>query len=203
MLRAPGATPATTAQPLPRSTQHRFFNVMSLNAKPPTRQQVIAALSQIIGLPLTAVRRAADMRTFQFGTLRAVDRGSVGEFALHVQCPWRIEGPDGIVAGRLDLWEPVEDNAPFDENWDYEKWPNLQDARLERWPAANEGSLVVKSVDADEFGGAALCFGQGFVLRMFPAGTRSEDWRLFRPKTDAPHFVVSGGAVELDGGGVT
>jgi hypothetical protein len=68
----------------------------------PTRQQVIVALSQIIGLPLTAARRAADMRTFQFGTLRPVDRGSVGDFALHVQCPWRIEGPDGIVTGRSD-----------------------------------------------------------------------------------------------------
>src|SRR5437588_12996674 len=120
----------------------------------PTRQQVIAALSQIIGLPLTAARRAADMRTFQFGTLRPLDRGSVGDFALHVQCPWRIEGQGGIVTGRLDLWEPVDDNAPFDENWDYEKSPNLQDARLERWLERNESSLVVHSVDADEFGGA-------------------------------------------------
>jgi hypothetical protein len=84
----------------------------------PTRQQVITALSQLIGLPLTAARRAADMRTFQFGKLRAVDRGSVGDFALHVQCPWRIEGPGGIVTGRLDLWEPVEENAPFDDDWD-------------------------------------------------------------------------------------
>jgi hypothetical protein len=117
-----------------------------------TRQQVIAALSQIVGLPLTAARRAADMRTFQFGILRPVDRGSVGDFALHVQCPWRIDGPDGIVTGRLDLWEPVEDNAPFDENWDYEKSPNLQDARLERWLTENGGFVVVKGVDADEFG---------------------------------------------------
>lgn len=103
---------------------------MSLDANQrATRQQVIAALSQIIGLPLTEAGRAADMRTFEFGTLRPGDRGgSVGDFALHVQCPWRIERPDGIVTGRLDLREPVTDNVPFDENWDYEKWPNLQDA---------------------------------------------------------------------------
>jgi hypothetical protein len=165
----------------------------------PTRHQLIAALSQIIGLPLTAARRAADMRTFQFGDLRPVDRGSVGDFALHVQCPWRIEGPHGIVTGRLDLWEPVEDNAPFDANWDYEKSPNLQDARLERWLANNRVSLVIKTVEADEFGGAAISFDQGFVLRLFPAGTRGEDWRLFRPKTDAAHLVVLGGAVEPEG----
>jgi hypothetical protein len=163
------------------------------------RQQVISALSQIVGLPLSAMRRAADMRTFQFGTLRPVDRGSVGEFALHVQSPWRIEGPDGIVTGRLDLWEPVEDDAPFDENWNYEKSPNLQDARLEQWLAENEGALVVKSVDADEFGGTVISFSQGFVLRIFPAGTRGEDWRLFRPRTGAPHLVISGGEVEREG----
>jgi hypothetical protein len=161
-----------------------------------TRQQVVAALSQIIGLPLTAVRRAADMRTFQFGTLRPVDRGSVGNFALHVQCAWRIEGSDGIVTGRSDLWEPAQDNAPFDETWDYEKSPNLQDAQVERWLADNQESLVVDNVAADELGGAVISLGKGFVLRLFPAGTRGEDWRLFQPKSDAPHLVVSGGAVE-------
>lgn len=166
----------------------------------PTRQQAIAGLSLLIGLPLTGMGRAADMRTFQFGTLRPVHRGSVGEFSLHVQCPWRIESEDGIVTGRLDLWEPVEENAPFDENWDYEKSPNLQDSRLKRWLGCYESSLIVKSVDADEFGGAAINFGQGFVLRLFPAGTRGEDWRLFRPKTGSPHLVISGGVIEPEGG---
>jgi hypothetical protein len=168
------------------------------DAKSLTRQQVLTSLSQIIGLPLTAARRAADMRTFQFGALRAVERGSVGDFALHVQCPWRIEGPDGIVTGRMDLWEPVEEGAPLEEDWDYEKSPNLQDARLERWLAEHEGALVVTSVDADEFGGASISLGQDFVLRIFPAGTRGEDWRLFRPRSGLQHLVISGGAVESD-----
>lgn len=138
------------------------------------------------------------MRTFQFGALRPVDRGSVGDFALHVQCPWRIEGPEGIVTGRLDLWEPVEDNAPFDTNWDYENSPNLQDSRVQRWLTHHEASLIVNAVDADDFGGAAINLGRGFVLRLFPAGTRGEDWRLFRPKTSAPHLVICGGAVEAE-----
>ena len=76
--------------------------------------------------------------------------------------------------------------------------PTLQDARLKAWLAQNKLSLVVKTVDADEFGGASVSFDHGFLLRLFPAGTRGEDWRLFRPKTDAAHFVVSGGAPELD-----
>ena len=110
----------------------------------------------------------------------------------------RIEGPQGIVTGRSDLWEPVEADAPFDENWDYEKSPNLQDVRLERWLARDSLMPVVESVDADEFGGAAIRFGEGFVLRLFPAGTRGEDWRLLPPNTGDPHLVIRGGAVEPD-----
>lgn len=179
---------------------------MSLNVnQPATRQQVIAALSLLVGLPLTAARRAADMRTFHFGTLRPVDHGSVGDFALHIQCPWRIEGPYGIVTGRLDLWEPLDDDALVDEKWHYDKLPNLQDARLEQWLAMNKAPLVVKGVDADDYGGAIIRLDHGFVLHLFPAGIRGEDWRLFRPKIDAPHLVISGGTVESDGeaGGVT
>ncbi len=161
-----------------------------------TRQQVLAALSRIIGLPLTAARRAADMRMFHFGELRPVDRGSVADFALHVQCPWRIEGADGIVTGRSDFWEPMVDGPPFDHALDYEKSPNLQDVRLDSWFADNKQSLVVKRIDADEFGGASLRLDGGFVLRLFPAGTRGEDWRLLGPMTGASHFVVSGGVVE-------
>jgi hypothetical protein len=54
----------------------------------------------------------------------------------------------------------------------------------------------VNSVDADECGGASIHFIRGFVLRLFPAGTRGEDWRLFRPNTDSPHLVISGGKIE-------
>ena len=118
-----------------------------------TRERTNEALSQIVGLPLTAARRAADMRTLQFGSLRPGGGGSVGDFALHIQCPWRIDGPDGIVTGRLDLWRPVEDDAKIDyETWDYDESPNLQDFRLDRLLARDGLTLIVESVDTDEFG---------------------------------------------------
>jgi len=53
-------------------------------------------------------------------------------------------------------------------------------------------------VDADEFGAVVIAFSQDFVLRLFPAGTRGEDWRLFRPKSGEAHLVITGGAVDLD-----
>ena len=161
-----------------------------------TRQQVISALSQLVGLPLAVARRAADMRVFHFGAMRAVERGSVGEFALHIHCPWRVEGPDGIVTGRSDLWEPAEESDP-DRSWDYEKSPNLQDVRIDAWLSGGASPVVV-AVDADDFGGAAILFDHGSMIRLFPAGTRGEDWRLFAPGTDAEHFVLTGGKVEIE-----
>ncbi len=162
-----------------------------------TRAHVLSRLEQLVGLSLSATLRAADMRVLKFGALRPVDGGEMGDFGLHFQCPWRIEGPDGIVTGRSDLWEPIERGPDFDwDTWRYDKSPNVQDSEMEQWMSQQGRGLVVASTDADEYGGAAIHFGDGFTLRLFPAGTRGEDWRLLSYK-DAPHFVVAGGKVEL------
>jgi len=58
-------------------------------------------LSLLIGLPLSIARRAADMLVLHFGTIREVEsgikvgkrageKGTVGDFSLHIQCPWRV-----------------------------------------------------------------------------------------------------------------
>ena len=79
-------------------------------------------LGALVGLPLAAARRAADMRNFQFGVMRTVKGGSVGDFALHIQCPWQIEGPDGIVTGRADLWDPALALEPDSPDFDWDAW---------------------------------------------------------------------------------
>jgi hypothetical protein len=64
--------------------------------------EIRRSLTQLIGLKLAVARRAADMRVLHFGTIRPAlksdlpsrknkPRGSIGDFALHIQCPWRIE----------------------------------------------------------------------------------------------------------------
>jgi hypothetical protein len=54
--------------------------------------------------------------------------------------------------------------------------------------------LVVEAVSADTYGGAELQLTGGYALQLFPAETgefsHSEHWRLFRPGSDAEHFVV-------------
>jgi hypothetical protein len=80
--------------------------------------------------------------------------------------------------------------------WNDETSPNLQDDRLADWLDQSGASLLVQSVDADEYGGASILFPEGHALRVFPAGSTGEDWRLFRPGTEQSHFVVSGGKVK-------
>jgi hypothetical protein len=147
------------------------------------------------------------MRGFHFGQVRKIEKGTVGEYALHIQCPWRIEGPQGIVTGRSDLWKPAEDSPEVDwETWDYEENENLQDKLIAEWLQAydpqtrsfvNETDrLVVETVQGDAYGGATIALSGGFRLILFPAGTEGEDWRIFRPGYDEPHFVITGGTIE-------
>lgn len=169
--------------------------------------EVRGRLSVLIGLRLSIARRAADLRNFQFGRVRKVPGGSIGEYALHVQCPWRLEGSRGIVTGRADLWEPADAGQEIDwGSWDYENNKNLQDRRLSELlrgyddatrSAVNETEeFVVEAVDADDCGGVVVTMSGGYRLLLFPAGTRGEDWRFFRPETEEDHFVITGGRIE-------
>ena len=159
-------------------------------------QATLEHLQPLVGLRLSASYRAADMPMLHFGTMRKVDGGTVGDFALHVQCPWRIEAGDRIVTGRDDLFEPAEVTDDFDWSaWDWDGNETLQDKSMSEFIATV--SPVVEGVTTDAHGGATLRMSGGYSLVLFPTGTQSEDWRIFRPDGDK-HFVVSGGRVEED-----
>lgn len=172
-------------------------------------EQILEHIKPLVGLQLSFARRAADMRNFGFGKIREVKKGTVADYALHIQCPWRIESTEGIVTGRLDLWEPAkldeeEENDDL-ESWDYEEG-NLQDILISellggydpetRTYINNTPMLFVEQIQADCFGGLGLSLSGGYRLVLFPAGSRGEDWRFFIPGSREPHFVISGGRVE-------
>jgi len=152
-------------------------------------------LDLLTGLRLSASYRAVDMRMFHFGTMRTVEGGAVGEYALHVQCPWRIETADQIVTGRHDLFKPAEETEDFDwDSWDWDGNETLQDKLVAEF--LTHVCPVVESVATDAHGGARLQLSRGYSLVLFPADSQGEDWRFFRPQQDGEHFVVSGGRVE-------
>jgi hypothetical protein len=86
-----------------------YGNRIAVNVRH-TKALITQSLEQLVGLPLSIARDAAAMKNFQFGGIRPhpSGKGTVGQYALHLQCPWRIIATDGIVTGSSDYYEPAE-----------------------------------------------------------------------------------------------
>jgi hypothetical protein len=162
-------------------------------------------MESLVGLKLTIVRNAGGTKVFHFGG-PVSDKGCmVGKWALHVQCPWRLERAGRIVTGLADYYAPAEDNK--DEFWDPDSAAtgHLQDQILgdllggfdpnTRSYLNQTDGLRVEHAACDSFGGARIDLAGGYRLVIFPVGTRGEQWRLFEPGSDSPHLVLRDGAL--------
>jgi hypothetical protein len=164
------------------------------------REPILEHLQPLVGLRLSIARRAGAMRGFHFGEVRPLERGNAGEFALHIECPWRMDGPDGIVTGWTDIWRYPGPRPP--EGWTWDHGPNLQDQRLaELLGGFDEATgsyvnatelLVVESVAAGHYGDVRIYLSGHHRLVIFPDASVGEHWRIFRCHTDDPHFVAEG-----------
>lgn len=163
-------------------------------------------LQHLIGLKLSRMALAADMRTIQFGNTEArMGGGVVGEYALHVQCPWRLENDTRIITGNDDLYFPSKRSDQLAESFDWEKGGSLQDEALrdllggydpDTGQIVNSTNLLtVDAVQTDVSGGFCLSLSGGYRFLVFVNGTQREAWRLFKPSKDGAesnekHFVV-------------
>lgn len=166
------------------------------------KQMVESVLCKLVGQPLVGAARAADMLILQLGKLRQRQTPpgrnvETGEWALHIQCPWRIGNSQGIYTGRSDYWQPQEaaETRAELENWNPEL-SNIWDERMSAWIAKRQTSPVkVRSVSSDCFAGMRLHFDDGFTLEVFSDSSSDEDWRLIAWDDDK-HLVVIGGKPE-------
>jgi hypothetical protein len=153
----------------------------------------------LIGLRLSIVRRAADMLVVHFGDIRphSSGEGTTGAYALHVQCPWRIDGLVETITGSADLWRYAgPGQRPAD--WTYEDGFSLQDRkfaeligpydRVTRSWLNEADRLVVTAAAHTHFGDVWLELTGDHLLRVFPAASRGEAWRFFAANADR-HLV--------------
>ncbi len=154
------------------------------------------ALLPLIGLPLRRMGRAADLFWLHFGELREVPThdGStkcVGEWAIHVQCPWRFSRIGLIIVAKGDFYRSPEGDA-LGKDWDVlgkSKFDQVAEA-LCRESEVHPSTVV--SVDCDEKGGFSMHFDDEIKLEAFPEGSvGQEQWRRFQPGIQNPHFVAS------------
>ena len=152
-----------------------------------------------MGLQLSLVHHAGNMRMFHFGKITQTSTGTIGQFAMHAQCPWRIRQGSKIITGFHDWYEPAVGFEPPD-HWE----PSTGNSLQEEWfrflfnCSAEDGgllvnrtnNLVVTSVAADSLGGCKIALSGGCTLEVFPCASVGEAWRLFEPDKGTPHFVV-------------
>jgi hypothetical protein len=166
------------------------------------RAKIQEAASALIGMPLWDAGRAADLAWFAFGDRRTVrdfhgNSKEVGEFALHVQCAWRLVQRDTTVVGNRDLYYPAgwgmdSPDVPADFKWDVQG-ANRLDERLMLFFQQDRKGLIVDRVEAGFAGALQIFFQDETVLEIFPNDSfAGEHWRLFRAYRDEPHFVVTG-----------
>lgn len=134
------------------------------------------------------------IRMAQFGPHKGTER-SVNQYALHLQCAWRICDPEGIFIGWSDLFERSSASAHVPEAvWDWRpSGANMRDEKLSEW--LYDRSYVVESVAADPYGGFELTLAEGYVLQVFVDSSVGECWRLLMFDEDE-HLVVTGQGIE-------
>lgn len=156
------------------------------------------ALRVLDGFRLRRIGRAADLLWLQFSELREVPsrRGGtrlVGEWALHVQTPWRFTRGSRIIVGVRDLYYYADTGEGFD-------WGKDGESRFDRLAATlnqefEAASYCVTAITCDRVGGFSLRLGADVGFDVFPnVASTSPDfefWRLFQPATQNPHFVVA------------
>jgi len=162
------------------------------------KKEIEQILQQLVGYEFTRTTRTADMECFKFGTLFRKDRKEIerqiGEFGIHLQCPWRISKGNILLVGSDDLLEQPDENAEYDENFDWDVQDgNLRDVKLKDF--LNSGKYIVESVKADNIGGFELLFTDNIKLTVFPSlsskNQYSEYWRMLDNRnTNNSHFVV-------------
>jgi len=154
-------------------------------------------LQEIIGLELTRSTRAANMECLKFGTFFSTSKDenlyNVGEFGLHLQCPWRITNHNEIMVGSHDLYEQIDESAEYDPDFDWDiQQGNLRDVKIGSIIANHK--LVVLSITADSYGGLSILFDNQIMLTVFPVISSKSDneyWRLLDNRIDSEHQYVS------------
>lgn len=157
-------------------------------------------LDNLVGKPLTGVNHAADMAMIGFGKGPLVERRGktvqLSEWDLHLQCPWRFVRDGSVILAWMDFHYEAASGEPCDRN-DIEQSIFFSNRNsMLNWLEQNP--VTVASLTMKAAGAFDVVFDRDLELNVLPAISQNfqamEEWRLFRPGTDADHFVYPVGS---------
>ena len=154
------------------------------------------ALQPLCGMRLSAIGAAADMLWVHFGELTTVPTRSggmkkVGEWALHLQCPWRFVRGGAIVLASSDFYYDAETGEHHDQDSDRDSVYARHEKLLSELVDGQKTTVLrIESIEAGAF---EIRFAEDLKLSIMPvhstSGPKMESWRFFQPDRDGPHFV--------------
>ncbi len=159
------------------------------------KNRVESELRRLVGLRTWGPGLAAGMLMISFGdrhrdTTMKGKEVQIGDYALHIQCAWRLARSNAVVVGFADYVAAEDDEEKV------MKLYNCLNEALSKSPTVTEVSFV-------RGGAFSLALEDGLYLEAFPSLSDSdpdaEFWRIFRPKSPTSHFVVTPTGIE-DGG---
>lgn len=153
-------------------------------------------MNRLVGKALWRCTRAADLVAFQFGERRETRNAFgtpalVGEYALHVQCAWRITRDDQVLVGNVDLYYPARSAPESDLNrFDWDHMANRRDELIRELFIGERTEFPIIRVDVGQAYNLRI-ITESICLEIFPNDTTSEEyWRFFRPNTEEEHLVA-------------
>ena len=160
-------------------------------------REAIEYLNMLKGEPLSGIGRGANMLWMGFGkdvkttNLKGEER-LVSEYALHIQCAWRLLYRKRIFTGNGDFYELTETNDTGD--WDT-KGGNLFDLKaVELNSVLSQKCFTIQKIMMRNTGDLKICLSNGLRLEVFPNDSLYEEyWRFFCYKPELAnrgHLVV-------------
>ena len=148
--------------------------------------EVTRALAPLRGLPLRALGRAGDLLWLAFGEMRESlsplgKLRTIGEWALHLECPWRVCQGGHLIVASGDMYYGPSDEALDD--WDAPGQSRCDAATALLCDGFSTSPPSVTAIEVDEVGGFTLVLTNDYRVDVFPArsNANSEHWRLFQP----------------------
>lgn len=151
-------------------------------------------VNTLMGKKLSKIGRAAAMAWLTFLS------NDEKEYALHLQCGFRICANGETIIANLDMFEPtksLEESPSFDWetfNWDVQGF-NRYDEWTTQYNKDKEKQTIVEVIEVNTFGDLTIKFTNGIIIEVFANAATGECWRFFERKSDH-HLVVSAQGIE-------
>ena len=162
--------------------------------------QLRQTLASLVGLPLTCLCRVADLTMWDFGVQNLVTTKSGWKFfsdwAIHIQCAWRLLSSDAILVASEDITRSVAGEPVSD----LQAGATLLDYRLQTLKLTG-AALRVTSIESSHHTDLRIDFDRGLQLQILTlTSTRDSEvefWRLIEMSGAKRHFVAKPSGIEV------